>query len=536
MASTSPTFDLLLRGGSVVDGAGNPATTADVGIQDERIVAIGRLGDHPARRIIDVDGLTVTPGFVDMHAHSDLRILSEPAHTAKVAQGITTELLGQDGLSYAPVDTTTLEQLRSQLRGWNGDPAGFDWSWRTVGEYLDRLDAGAAANAAYLVPHGTVRMLVVGQEDRVATPDELAWMARLVEDGMRQGAVGLSAGLTYTPGMYATDDELVELCHVVARHGGFYAPHHRNYGAHALQAYADCFAIARRSGVSLHLTHAHLGFSVNQGRAGELLAMVDQARADGLEVTLDSYPYLAGSTYLHAQLPAWVQEGGVDATVARLRDQELRERLRVEIEETGHPAAHGLPTDWTTVVVSGVQAEHNKRAVGRSIAELAESAGKRAIDVYCELLADEALGATCVLHIGNEDNVQAIMAHPHHCGGSDGILVGDRPHPRAWGTFPRYLGHYVRELGVLRLEDAVRKFTSLPAQRLGQWDRGLIRPGHAADIAVFDPAEITDVGSYDDPCRQPIGLPYVIVNGVPVIDDGVRTDALPGRSLRSTAS
>lgn len=527
--------DLLLRGGLVVDGAGNPATAADVAVVGGRITAVGRLEGVSATRTIDATGMVVCPGFIDMHAHSDLQILADPDHLAKVSQGITTEVLGQDGLSYAPVDDGVLAQLRSQLRGWNGDPEDFDWSWRTVGEYLDRLDQGIAVNAAYLLPHGTIRMLVVGLEDRRASDGELDQMCELVRVGMEEGAVGLSAGLTYTPGMYAPDEELIALCRVVARHGGYYCPHHRDYGLHAISGYADCVEIARRSGVALHLAHAHLGFPVNRGRAGELLRLVDDAAAEAMEVTLDTYPYLAGSTYLHALLPGWVQEGGADAVLQRLGDPDLRERIRVEVEETGHSAYHGVPTDWETVVVTGVSAEGNRRLIGQSIAEAARAEGVRPIDLYCEALVVDRLGATCVHHIGNEENVRAIMRHPAHTGGSDAILVGDRPHPRAWGTFPRYLGHYVREHGTLRLPEAIRKFTSLPAQRLGFWDRGLVRPGMAADLVVLAPDEVEDMATYTKPRQQARGIPHVIVNGVPVIEDGERTEARPGRALRRTA-
>ena len=528
--------DLLIRGGHVIDGAGNPPTRADVAVAGDRIVGVGRLEDVRARQVLDAAGHVVSPGFIDMHAHSDLRLLVAPDHTAKVAQGITLEVLGQDGLSYAPVTDETLDQLRAQLRGWNGDPDGFAWDWRTVGEYLDRLDQGIAVNAAYLVPHGTVRMMVVGHDDRPASEDELARMSAIVARSMEEGAVGLSAGLTYTPGMYAPDTELVELCRTVARLGGYYCPHHRNYGAYALEAYQACFDIAAEAGVPLHLAHAHLGYPDNRGRAPELLAMVDDAARAGVDVTLDSYPYLASSTYLHALLPGWVQEGGLTATLTRLRDAGLRERIRAEIEDTGHAAYHDVPTDWRTVVVTGVSEPSSRRFVGRSLHEVAQAEGRRPIDLYCELLVEERLASTCVHHVGNEENVRAIMRHPAHTGGSDGILAGERPHPRAWGTFPRYLGHYVRELGVLRLEDAVRKFSSLPAQRLGFRDRGLVRPGMAADVVVFDPDTVVDVGTYDDPCHPPRGIPHVVVNGVPVICDGAHTGARPGRSLRRTST
>jgi N-acyl-D-amino-acid deacylase len=525
-------LDLLLSGGTVFDGTGNPRFRADIGLAGDRIAAVGRLGDKPAARRIDVTGLAVSPGFIDMHSHSDLQVLANPPHEAKVHQGVTLDVLGQDGLSYAPVTDDVLVQLRRQLRGWNDDPPDFDWNWRTVGEYLDRLGQGTAVNTAYLAPHGTLRMHVMGNDDRQATADELDRMRRLLAEALEDGAVGMSAGLTYAPAMYADDDELVALCEVVASYGGYYCPHHRNYGSHALEAYAACLEIARRSGVSLHLAHAHLGFPVNRGRAPELLSMIDDARAEGIDVTMDTYPYLAGCTYLHAVLPGWCHSGGLEQTLARLADPELRERLRVEMEETGSDGFQGVPVDWSWVVISGVARAEHEPLVGRSVEEAAAEAGARPIDFLCELLVADELGTTCIEHIGNEENVRLIMTHPAHTAGRDGILVGTRPHPRAWGTFPRYLGHYVRELGLLTLEQAVRKMTSLPAQRLGFLDRGLIRAGMAADVVVFDPATVRDTATYEDPKRVPEGIPYVIVNGMPVVDGGRHTGALPGRALR----
>src|SRR5712691_10014052 len=343
-------LDLLIRGGRVIDGAGNPWFSADVGIMGSRIAAVGLLGEEPADRVIDADGLYVCPGFVDMHTHSDLQLLANPAHEAKVHQGVTLEVLGQDGLSYAPVTDEVLEQLRRQLAGWNDDPPGFDWSWRTVGEYLE---------------------------------------------GLEQGAIGLSSGLTYTPGMYADDEELVALCEVLREYGGFYCPHHRNYGLRALEAYRDCIEIVRRARVPLHLAHAHLGYEVNKGRAPELLAMIDRARAEGIDVTLDTYPYLAGATYLHAFLPGWTHAGGSAATLERLRHPELRERLRVEMEEEGSDGFHEIPIDWAIIVISSASRLGNRRWVGRSIAEAAAEAGRRPIDFLCDLLVEEELGVAC---------------------------------------------------------------------------------------------------------------------------------------------
>ncbi|MER5782247.1 D-aminoacylase [Streptomyces mobaraensis] len=536
-------MDTVFRDVRLVDGGGGPSFRADVGVDGGRIAVVVRegTGSRPTgRRTVDAHGLALSPGFVDMHAHSDLALLRDPGHEAKVAQGVTLEVLGQDGLSYAPVDDRTLAEVRAQITGWNGDGRDVDLTWRTTGEYLDRLDhgfggEGIAVDAAYLVPHGTVRMLAVGWENRSATDAELGRMRRLVAEGLEQGAVGLSAGLTYPPGMYADDAELTELCRVVARYGGYFCPHHRSYGAHALRAYAEMIEVARDAGCALHLAHTVLNFAGNEGRAPELLRLLDAARADGVDLTLDSYPYTPGCTTLVSLLPSWTAEGGPDAVLARLRDDATAARVRYDLEVTGSDGCHGLPVDWSALEVSGVaDVRRAPGCAGRTIAGLARERGEEPWATARRLLVEDRLGTTVLLHVGHEENVRAVMRHPAHTGGSDGILHGAKPHPRAYGTFPHYLGHYVRELGILSLEQCVAHLTSRPAARLGLSDRGLVRVGRRADLVLFDPETVAAGATFEDPRRLPTGIPYVLIAGRFVMEDGRRTDVLAGRAVRRT--
>ncbi|WP_405555696.1 D-aminoacylase [Streptomyces canus] len=530
--------ELVIRDADVVDGSGAPSYRADVVVDGGRIVSIVKEAadagcQRPtARRELDAEGLVLSPGFIDMHAHSDLALLRDPDHSAKAAQGVTLEVLGQDGLSYAPVDDRTLEEVRRAITGWNGYGDDIDFDWRSVGEYLDRLDRGIAVNAAYLIPQGTLRALVVGWEDREATPRELDRMRRLVAEGMEQGAVGLSSGLTYTPGMYAEDAELTELCRVVAEYGGYYCPHHRSYGAGALEAYEEMVALTREAGCSLHLAHATMNFGVNKGRAPELLALLDEALASGADISLDTYPYTPGSTTLAALLPSWAGEGGPEAVLKRLADDETAERIRQHLEEIGADGCHGVPVEWDTVEISGVGDAAFADLVGRTVAESARSRGESPWATARRLLLADRLAPSILQHVGHEENVRTIMRHPVHTGGSDGILQGAKPHPRAYGTFPRYLGTYVRELGVLSLEECVAHLTSRPASRLRLPDRGLVREGYRADLVLFDPETVAPGSTFEDPRRLPTGIPHVLVDGRFVIENGRRTDVLAGRAVR----
>ncbi len=522
-------MDIVIRGAEVADGTGSPRFAAEVGVKDGRIAAVDTEERLDGARVIDAGGLILSPGFIDMHAHSELAILADHDHLAKLGQGCTLEVLGQDGLSYAPVDETTAPQMWEAIAAWNGR-LDVDFSWRTVGEYLDRLDEGIPTNAAYLVPHGTVRMLAMGWEHRPPTGAELAVMKAHVAQGMDEGAFGLSAGLSYAPGMYAKTDELVELCKVVAQYGGYFGPHQRSYGAGAMEGYAEMIEISREAGCALHLAHATLNYDVNQGRAAELLKLVDEGLDEGVPISLDTYPYLPGMTMLAAMLPSWSVAGGYGALQERLADPETRRRIVHELDVEGTDGANGVPVDWSRIEIAGVAKPELRDLVGKRVAEAAGS--QRASEFFLDLIVRDEFGTGCLMHVGNEENVRAIMRHGVHTGSSDGVLAGDKIHPRAWGSFARYLGRYTRELGLLSVEDCVAHLSGRPAAVLGLTDRGLVREGFAADLALFDPETVDARATFEEPRRQAAGVPFVMVNGALAIDEGRRTEALSGRSVR----
>lgn len=522
----------MIRGGHVIDGSERSAFKADVQVIDGVISSVGQVlrGDERGK-IIDGSDLTITPGFIDMHAHSDLAVISDGEHLAKVTQGVTLEVVGQDGLSYAPTDEATQHEIREQLFGWNGNPTNIDWSFKSVADYLTYVDRGAPVNVAFLLPHGNIRMLVKGSEPGIATADELTSMKAIVELGMREGAVGLSAGLTYTPAMYADDNELVALNSVVAKFGGYYAPHHRNYGRDFLTAVGDCIDIAHASGAALHLTHCHMSSPQFHGKTDLLFDVIAKGQSQGVDITLDTYPYLAGMTYLHALLPSWVQAGGIEAMRARLREPEVRKRVIHELLVTGSDGAHGNTINFETIVIAGV--DKATEFVGMRFDEAAQRAGKAAIEFYLDFLDQENYKVSAVLHGGHEPNVRAIMQHPKHMVGSDGILVGNRPHPRGYGTFARYLGVYGRDEHVLSFEGAVARMTGRPAERLRLKDRGLVKSGYRADLVLLHRESVIDRSTYENPQVPAAGFVHVWIDGTPTLWDGSRTDNLPGRAVRA---
>ncbi len=522
-------FDLVLSGGRVVDGTGTPWFRADVGIRGERIAAVGALGGAEARRRLDAAELVVAPGFVDTHVHADLALLVDPAHEPAIRQGVTTYLLGQDGVAMAPASPATLAYMRRYTAGFSGR---FDVPdrWGSMAEYLACFERRSAVNVACLVPNGNVRMDVLGLDPRPATADELRRMRRLVRQGLEEGAVGVSSGLDYIPSRYADTAELVALCRELAPAGGVYVTHMRGYAPDTVgPALDEVFRIAREAGIPVHVSHFN-------SQAALVLPRLEAARAEGLDVTFDLYGYLAGSTILGmVALPPWVQEGGPEPTLARLADPAVRARLRQE----GFDGPRG-PLD--AVRLAYVDAPAYRQYEGLALDEAAARAtGRRdpgaMLDFVCDVLVASGLAVGCIVPHRQraEADVQALMRHPGMMGGSDGIFAGGRPHPRGWGCFARYLGHYVRETRTWTLEEAVQHLAALPARRLGLVDRGLLRPGLAADVVAFGPARIADRATYEDGRQPAAGMVHVVVNGEPVLVDGERTAARPGRALRRGA-
>jgi len=521
-------YDILIENGHVMDGAGNPWFRANVGLVGDHIEAIGRLGDADAERRIDARGLIVAPGFIDIHTHSDYTVLVDPRVESKVRQGVTTEVVGNCGSSAAPMNSEVKAYREKYMRSQLGED--FEFNWATMEDYLDLVDRdGASFNVVALVGQGTVRQNVMGHEDRPPTDTELADMRRLVAEAMEDGAWGMSTGLIYTPSCFAETDEIVELAKVVAEYDGIYFSHIRGEGETLLEAVKEAIEIGERAGVPVEIAHFKASGKKHWGKTKESLRLVGEGRRRGVDVTFDQYPYIASSTGLAALLPHWAQEGGAERLLERLADPEMRRKI------AEGPAT--VTRDWDAVMVAFARNHPNYE--GKSITEIAELEGKEPMDAVFDLLLAEDAQVNIVSFGMSEEDVKRVMSSPYMMVGSDGRAVAPRgilgrgkPHPRYYGTFPRVLGHYVREKGVLRLEEAVRKMTSLPAQRIGLRDRGLLKEGFKADITIFDPGRVKDEATFTDPHRFASGIPYVIVNGTIVVDNSEHTGVLPGKALR----
>jgi len=520
-------YDILIEGGRVLDGTGNPWFWADVGIVGDRIEAVGRLRGSRADRRIDARGLMVAPGFIDIHSHSDFTVLVDRRAESKITQGVTTEVVGNCGSSAAPMSPEVRAYRERYMRAQLGEE--FRFEWESMDDYMKLIDRdGVSLNIAPLVGHGTVRQNVMGFERRPPTDDELREMGRLVREAMEDGAWGLSTGLIYPPSCYAEKEEIIELARILADYGGVYFTHIRGEGDTLFDALREAIEIGERAGVPVEIAHLKASGRRNWGKTAEALRIIEEARGRGVDVTFDQYPYTASSTGLTAYLPDWAHEGGTEKLLERLRDPECRRRIASEEGK--------LERDWDAVMIAF--AKNHPQYEGKTIMEVAKIEGKEPIEAVFDLLLSEEGQVNIVAHGLSEEDVRRVMRSPYMMVGSDGRAVSPRgilglgkPHPRYYGTFPRVLGHYVRE-GVLTLQEAVRRMTSYPAQRLGLRDRGLLREGMKADITIFDPERVRDEATFKDPHRFASGIPYVLVNGKLVIDGYGHTGALPGRALR----
>lgn len=529
-------FDIILKNAKIIDGSGNPWFWGDLGIENGRIEKIGKIETEEAAELKDVKGLVVCPGFIDIHSHSDLTILVNPKAESKVKQGVTTEVIGNCGFSAVPVDDNTIDQLK--------DYGGFlakelDWSWRSLGDYLDRLK-GISLNIVPLIGQGTIRIAVMGFASKDPTERELERMKRLLRDALDEGAFGLSTGLIYPPGSFTKTEELIELAKVLREYNGLYSSHIRGEGGTLLDAFKEAIRIGRESGVRVEVSHHKAVGGQNWGRVKETLELIERARKEGIDITCDQYPYTASSTSLGACLPPWAHEGGVHRLLERLKDPRERKKIREEIERRGDWDNVIRQSNWSRIRIASVNSEKNKNLEGKTLEEIAQNRAKDPFDVLFNLLVEEKGDVSIIIFEIDEDDLQRVMRHPSTMIGSDGscltpkgTLGRGKPHPRNYGAYPRVLSRYVREENILTLEEAIRKMTSFPAQKLGLKDRGLLKEGHFGDIVVFNPQRINDRANYEDPHQFPEGIEYVLVRGEIVVEKGEHTGRTPGEVLKN---
>ena len=537
LAPGRESFDVLITNGRVVDGTGAPWFRADVGISGDRIAAIGRLADREATTRIDATNLIVAPGFIDMLGQSEFNVLVDPRAASKITQGITTEITGE-GSSIAPLNDALVKSAQPQY-----DRFKVALDFRTLDQYFARLERQRPAlNVGSFVGAGGLRAYVVGQGQRAATPEDIEQMTTLVAQAMEQGALGVSTSLQYVPGRFASTDEIVELARVAKKYGGIYISHQRSESSQIMPSLDEVFAVAERAGIAAEVWHLKTAYQANWGRMPSVLKHFEAARARGLDVTFNMYPYDRASNGLDACLPLWVREGGLEQMLKRLTDPSLRERIKRDMDD---PKTKDWENQWygsgggAGVMVSTVLDPALRKWEGKNLVQIGREMGKDPRDAAMDLVIADRGETSVIISIMREDDVRAALAHPMMAIGTDsgaraedGPLSESKSHPRAWGSFPRVLGKYVREEKLISLEEAIRRFTSRPAARVGIADRGVLRPGFKADITVFNPDTVRDVSTFEDPTHYSQGIEHVFVNGKAVVSSGKITAERPGEPVR----
>ena len=536
-------FDLILAGGTVIDGTGAAGLRADVATSEGRIAALGDLSQAQTARRLDCAGQVVCPGFIDLHAHSDLTLLANPRAESKVRMGVTSECNGQCGMGVFPVRAEDSQPLRATC---SFIEAPTEVCWSTAGEYLAALQAARpAVNVAAMLGQSALRAWAMGFDDRPASKAEIADMCAAARDGFAEGAVGISLGLAYALGSFASHEEIVALCGEAAAHGKHLSVHPRNEGVRQIEGLDEMIGIAREVGdrgpLRLQIDHLKCAGKASWGNMPRALEKIEQARDEGLDLAFDVYPYTAGSRHLSGSLPSWMHAGGNESLVRRLRDPQCRRRLREEFaaSQEGRAGDNPFELNFADILITDVATDENRWAVGRRMDAVADQRSQDPLEAAMDLIAEENGHVSVCLFSMNEDDMRLALAHPLGCIATDGLayapygpLSKAQPHPRSYGTFPRLLGKYVREEKLLSLAEAVRKCTSLPASRLALTDRGLLKEGYWADVVVFDPQTIADMADYANPHQYPVGISCVIVNGEITVQDGEHTGAGAGTILR----
>lgn len=524
----------LIKNGLIVDGTRTEPMMGCVLVEDDKIVSIAaEISEAGVDKVIDAKGRVVAPGFIDTHSHSDLQILVNPYNEIKIRQGITTEVLGQDGISMAPLPVEFISPWRKNLAGLDGESDEIDWEFKTTDRYLEMMEEnGVGLNESYLVPHGNIRMEAMGLDDRPATPEEIQKMRDITRREMEAGSLGLSSGLIYIPCAYSTTEELIEMCKVVAEYDGVFVVHQRSEADTIVDSMKEIIEIGIKSGVKIHFSHFKVCGKNNWQYIPDMKMLLDEGKKDGLTISFDQYPYAAGSTMLGVVLPPWAHAGGTDQLMKRLSDTEQRAKMTADIE-TGIPGWDNFIdfAGFDQIFVTSVKTEKNQDAVGHSLEELAKMRGTDPYNATYDLLLEEENAVGMVDFYGLEEHVITFLMREEQNVCTDGLLSG-KPHPRAFGSFPRILGRYVREQKILSVQDAVYKMTKKAAEAVGIANRGQIKEGYFADLVIFDQDTVSDVGDFVDPVHFPVGIDYVIINGQAVIEEGEYHKIKAGKVIR----